>query len=114
MRTGDRISAMSNPSPEDLRAAAVNEGITWLPLFRSAAPMLADAVEIADESSEALIASSCITADSKLPERWYDTWAIAEEDKKPIRQAVRYLELRRRLKRDEKQPHLVRLMEQST
>lgn len=111
MNTPDRVSRLRNPDPTDLRHAATVGGMTWLPVFASAGLLIADALEIADESSRALIECSCITADSKLPERWYDTWAVSAEDKEPIRQAVRYLEARRLLTRDEKQPHLVHLIE---
>ena len=74
-------------TPDKLRASASVRNATWLPLLASCGPMLADAIEIADESSEAMLV--CHLPSSN--DGWLDTDRAEVQDKEAIAQAVRYL-----------------------
>lgn len=108
MSTTDRITALRNPSPEALRAAASQKNATWLPVFACAGDMLADAMDLADKHARGLIARYCVCI-KEGDVLWFDTWAVSAEDKELIQQAVRYLEARGLLARIDGQPHLVTL-----
>ncbi len=114
MSTTDRVSRLRNPDPADLRHAATIPGMIWLPVMACAGPMLADALEIADSCARSDIESFCIW-NEEGGVRWFDTLAVNDacgpEANPMIAQAVRYLEARGMLTRDEKQPHLVRIGE---
>lgn len=109
-QTKDRVAKLRNPDPADLRHAATVPGLVWLPVLASTGPLIADAIEIADESSRDYINCTCVCIEGQAEERWYDTWAVSAEDKEPMRQAVRYLEARALITRHEQRPHLVRFV----
>lgn len=86
-----------------------------LPLSAEIGVMMADALEIADPSARCDIESNC---ESHMvgEHRWWDTSRLDPDDEwaaTAIAQAVRYLDARGLIERDQKRPELVRMLESS-
>lgn len=92
---------MTMQTPDELRALAKIGGIAVIQIPVKSAAMLADAVEIADESSIALLVSELSSA--KLKEigarPYWDLDSCEPSAREAVDQAVRYLEARVRLYR---------------
>jgi hypothetical protein len=82
-------AAQRQITPEELRAAALVRNATWLPIMASYGPMLADAMEIADDCARANIECECLSH----PGGGYDLASINEppEIEAMLLQSVRYL-----------------------
>lgn len=80
-----------------------------IPLSASLAPMLADALEIADYSARSDIETFLRRTQARPA--WYDIRTADQEEKDYVENAVRYLMARGLLERDQHQPHLVRVMD---
>lgn len=72
--------------------------------------MLADALEIADESAESLITSETLCAE-RDHETWRDLATVEDIGREGVAQAVRYLEARGLLIKHATVPQLVRFKE---
>ena len=81
-----------------------------IPLSASLAPMLADALEIADYSARSDIETFLRRTQARPA--WYDIRTADQEEKGYVENAVRYLTARGLLERDEKQPHLVHVLDE--
>lgn len=100
-------------SPRTITAAWLREfrplhGV--LPLDADVATMLADALELADDTARSVIELECrdLMVDGV---RWYDL-ATADTINVDMEQPLRYLEARGLLERDQLQPHLVRVLDE--
>lgn len=100
-------------TPAKLRASAEiykqsPQKATWAPIMAKDCGMLADAMEIADESARSHIECSCMHAGGTPTDGlFWDTAQVAEEDKAWIEQELRYLDSRGLLIRKEGEPHVV-------
>ena len=82
-------------SPAALRSAYTSK---WIRFGGEYAPMLADAIEIADSCARADIECG-VPHEGELPGAWYDLSKVAEADQEMIGLSVRYLTRRGLLER---------------
>lgn len=99
--------------PARLRAIAPGQILT---IDHSTAPMIADALEIADSCARADIESHCTARGEGEDYRgwWWDTSSAAPEDEDTVAQALRYCEARELLDRHSDDAALVRFKERAT
>lgn len=91
-------------TPEKLRAGAKHG--QWIPVPVADGPMLADAMEIADQAAwDAIYCNTSYEGDHV----WHDTTSAHQEDREWIAESVRYLDARGLLIRHPERPELVRL-----
>lgn len=94
-------------NPQKLRS--LSSGETFVGDEKDA-PMIADALEIADSCARADIESYCkATGEGADYREWsWDTSTADEDDSEAIAQALRYLDARGLIERDTNRPELVR------
>jgi hypothetical protein len=81
-----------------------------IPLSAELAPVLADALEIADDGARSTVEIEFV--DLLIGDmRWYDTKTADPDNAEWITQAVRYLEARGLIERRPGEEHLVRMLE---
>lgn len=99
-------------TPDKLRACAraqpTSNGPQWAPIEARDCMMLADAVEIADASSAALIECSAHLYDDR-GHSWRDLASVEPIDSPGIEQAVQYLTARGLIERHPEQGQWVRV-----
>lgn len=104
-------------TPEKLRAcvASATRNHQWAPVTVQDCPMLADAMEIADSCARSDIESFCNgVGHAPAGHRQYDIHAVVPDEpivKETVAIAVRYLEARELLIRQEGAPHIVSFRE---
>lgn len=94
------IDFLREPFDPDSRHPSDEEGI-----------LLADAVELADESCKSDIECGCAWLGQDA-DRWYDTRQALAEDQDHIGRAIHYLDRRGLIERKAGEPHLVRFVEE--
>lgn len=105
-----------NVTPSRLRSyhamsVASPKTTSWAPILASDCAMLADAVELADSAARSDIECYCDWAGLPFVGRWFDTSKRnppeAADIAAVVEQAVRYLDARGLLIRDDKRPEVV-------
>lgn len=99
--------------PTWLRVDGQAERVLQIPV--GLGPLLADAIEIADESARVTVRSALFSKEAvtlPAPNRYYDTRSAEPQDLLRAAQRVRYLLARGLIERHPEQEHLVRVLDE--